>query len=284
LDSLKEQSVNGVMMNMEGGNTVQMEELRAERDMIKDDLEQSQLMIYNLKADMQDLESQLATEQRGWLEQRRSLQEQCQMFQATSSQHREQLEQLKLEYQYIQDELRRHEAAVDSKLQEKDAEIARLMNQSRLRTLNGAANGSSDMEQRVRNLTESLIQKQTVIETLETDRRALTLQLERVERLYREAESAAIRSSSSFVIDMGSDGTTLTSRGVPSFLEESPSDTGVTRGVKKVYGTLNGVSVRLGLVLRRYPTTRVFLFLYCLLLHVWVFFILFTYTPETHPL
>lgn len=39
----------------------------------------------------------------------------------------------------------------------------------------------ADYENRIRQLTESLIQKQTMIESLETEKRALTLQLERTE-------------------------------------------------------------------------------------------------------
>uniref|UniRef100_A0A914WIR4 Golgin-84 n=1 Tax=Plectus sambesii TaxID=2011161 RepID=A0A914WIR4_9BILA len=223
------------------GLAVELEEIRAERDMMKDDLQQTQLMVYNLKAEIQDLETQLTAEQRGSLEQQRSLQEQCQSFQASASQYREQLEQLKMEYQYIQDELRRQHSAVQSKLQEKDAEIARLMSQSTARSLNVSSNG--ELEQRIRLLTENLIQKQTLIEALQTDKNSLGLQLERLERMYREAESAAIRSSS-VAINMGTDSENVSSR-VPAFMRENPYDTGVTRGVKRAYGTLDTLRLAL---------------------------------------
>jgi hypothetical protein len=35
------------------GMAVELEEIRAERDMMKDDLQQTQLMVYNLKAEIQ---------------------------------------------------------------------------------------------------------------------------------------------------------------------------------------------------------------------------------------
>lgn len=97
---------------------VLLEELKTERDILKDDLQQAHLQMYNLKADMQvgkinftnnssthfycfaaifleELETQLATEQRSSLEQQRQLQDQCQTYQQTSAQYREQFEQLK---------------------------------------------------------------------------------------------------------------------------------------------------------------------------------------------
>lgn len=69
---------------------------------------------------------------------------------------------------------------------------------------------------------------------------------------------------------------------VPSFLLESPFDGGMTRRVKKAYGTLDKFSVRLGIFLRRFPIARVFVLLYMGLLHVWVMIVLLTYKPEIH--
>lgn len=78
----------------------------------------------------------------------------------------------------------------------------------------------------------------------------------------------------------------------------SALDAGMTRKVKKAYGTLDTISVRTGVFLRRYPLARVFVFCYgvsiiiniqlsnlilCLLqvlLHFWVFIVLFSYVPS----
>ncbi len=71
---MKQQGENGGSGEEHPGLAIQLEEMRAERDMIKvgtfclknftnyyftvlqDDLEQSQLMVYNLKADLQVLQ------------------------------------------------------------------------------------------------------------------------------------------------------------------------------------------------------------------------------------
>lgn len=78
--------------------------------------------------------------------------------------------------------------------------------------------------------------------------------------MYREAEAAAVKAST--VVNMGnSEESTVHSR-VPAFLRESPYDTGVARGVKRAYTTLDAFSARLGLFLRRYPIARVMILVY----------------------
>lgn len=49
---------------------------------------------------------------------------------------------------------------------------------------------------------------------------------------------------------------------VPSFLEESPFDTNVARRVKRAYSNLDGVSIRTGVFLRRYPLARILMLCY----------------------
>lgn len=74
--------------------------------------------------------------------------------------------------------MRRQQLALQSKLHEKDAEIVRLTNQVVNKTL--ATVTESELESRIRALTENLIQKQMIIENLQTERHSLSLQLERV--------------------------------------------------------------------------------------------------------
>ncbi|CAG2066137.1 unnamed protein product [Timema podura] len=69
---------------------------------------------------------------------------------------------------------------------------------------------------------------------------------------------------------------------VPSFLVESPFDTSVARRVKRAYSSLDAVSIRTGVFLRRYPVARTLVACYMVLLHLWVMLVLFTYTPEAH--
>lgn len=49
---------------------------------------------------------------------------------------------------------------------------------------------------------------------------------------------------------------------VPRFMIESPFDTGMTRRVKRAYSSLDAVSIRTGVFLRRYPFARIFVLCY----------------------
>lgn len=49
---------------------------------------------------------------------------------------------------------------------------------------------------------------------------------------------------------------------VPTFLIESPFDTGVARRVKRAYSTLDSISIRTGVFLRRYPLARILVLIY----------------------
>jgi len=58
--------------------------------------------------------------------------------------------------------------------------------------------------------------------------------------------------------------------------------TGVSRRVRSAYSTLDSLNFRLGQALRRRPAARLLIVIYMMMLHLWVFFVLFTYSPETH--
>lgn len=49
---------------------------------------------------------------------------------------------------------------------------------------------------------------------------------------------------------------------VPQFMRVSPLDAGVTRRVKHAYSTVDSISIRTGIFLRRYPIARVIVFCY----------------------
>lgn len=73
----------------------------------------------------------------------------------------------------------RQQLALQTKLQQKDAEIERLTGQVASRSMH--SHSDNEMETRIRSLTENLIQKQSLIESLQTERHSLLVQLERTE-------------------------------------------------------------------------------------------------------
>jgi len=62
-------------------------------------------------------------------------------------------------------------------------------------------------------------------------------------------------------------------------LQESPFDGAAARQAKRVYSSIDKLSVRVGTTLRRYPVARLFVFLYIVALQLWVLLVLFSQTP-----
>lgn len=77
-------------------------------------------------------------------------------------------------------EIRRQEEAVERKLAEKDIELAKLMEEKRTTKRYDI----NEMEQKISLLSEKLISKQTAIERIESEKRALELRLERSEVIF----------------------------------------------------------------------------------------------------
>ncbi|VDO46923.1 unnamed protein product, partial [Onchocerca flexuosa] len=174
LTSLKENSSNG---SDGAANSVELEELRCEFDLLKDDLQQSQFVIYNLKGDIQELENKLHDEQRVSGVQRENLLKQIHHHLSQANQYKEQMERIQLEYDLLKAEMHRQEEAVERKLAEKDMELTKLMEEKKA----SKRYEIGEMEQKILLLSEKLISKQAVIERIESEKRMLELRLERSE-------------------------------------------------------------------------------------------------------
>lgn len=131
-------------------------------------------------------------------------------------------------------------------------------------------------ENRIRSLTQTLMIKQNTLETVTTERNALRLQLEKLEVEYKNSIDELKRDRVK-VINIQE--TTDERIYVPNFMRVTPHDAGVTRRVKHAYSTLDAISVRTGIFLRRYPLARVFVFSYMVILHIWVLTVLLWYVP-----
>ncbi|XP_066258854.1 golgin subfamily A member 5 isoform X2 [Euwallacea similis] len=134
---------------------------------------------------------------------------------------------------------------------------------------------NGEYESRIRSLTQTLMLKQNKLETITTDRNALKLQLEKLEAEYRK-NIADLKREGVKIINV-QDGERIS---VPHFMRVSPHDAGMTRRVKHAYSSLDAVSIRTGIFLRRYPLARVFVFFYMVILHIWVFTVLLWDVPS----
>ncbi|XP_034942391.1 golgin-84 [Chelonus insularis] len=156
------------------------------------------------------------------------------------------------------------------KLRKQESEISRLKSR-----LSAVSTPSSAVETRLATLTQTLVTKQNELASLTTEKNALKLQLERVEHEYR-------RNLSNMRKGYNVNDTDDAKAQVPEFLMETPFDTGVTRRVKRAYSTLDAISVRIGLFLRRYPLARIFVIIYIAFLQLWVLIVLFFQSPDVH--
>lgn len=155
---------------------------------------------------------------------------------------------------------------------------------------------NSDLEARLRTLTQTSMMKQSNLETVRTERNALRLQLEKLEvrhygqslllrnvsclqgeykkLLSKTQQTTAVKIEA--VNETGEGGLSFISycawnyrsifavkSQVPQFMRVSPLDAGVTKKVKRAYSSLDAISVRAGVFLRQYPLARVFVFSYC---------------------
>lgn len=141
------------------------------------------------------------------------------------------------------------------------------------------------MSGRVESLTQSLVAKQSSLEALTAERNALRLQLERIEHEYRQLQAQQHHQQNwnpkrAPHTSVNVNDTDDAKARLPMFMQETPFDTRVSRRVKRVYSSLDGVGVQLGVFLRRYPLVRILAIFYVVLLHLWVMVVLCSSTPN----
>ncbi|XP_038073252.1 golgin subfamily A member 5-like [Patiria miniata] len=267
----------------EGSSTsgIELEELRNERDSLWEELQMANGRMQQLRSELQELEAMQQSESDTAQDQIRDLEDQLTTSQQQLREVETDLRQKGEELRYVEAESHKTKMSLQTRLQDREEEIQKLRNQ--LTARNTSSTSQMELESRLHALTESLIQKQTVLEALSTEKNSLVMQLERAERQYKEHQLNTARSESHTVTMRSSDDDEGTrQRGLPSFLRETPLDAVVTKNVKRAANTIDKFSVRLGVFLRRYPIARLFVIAYMILLHIWVMIVLLTYTPEIH--
>ncbi|CAG2111158.1 unnamed protein product [Medioppia subpectinata] len=206
------------------------------------------------------------------------------------------LKQAREESRYYQSDLAQSRQSLESRIGDRDVEIEKLRKQLvSKRSAGTAAANAEEYEERFRALTDNLIQKQTLVESLSSERHSLSLQLERSEQRLRDAMAAGggqkgaevaigIHHSPSFtnLVNRNSSASGGGGGSVRPLMEDYPGDGHVTRRVKRAYGQIDAFSIRLGNFLRAYPSARAGVLVYIIILHLWVAFVLIYYEPEQH--
>lgn len=272
--SLREGS--GALGEAAGVSSIEYDTIKQEKDMFKEEILQSRMTIENLRVELADMEAQMQQENDATQDTIRSLEDTI----AEEKRRREDTEheilKQKQELQFAVEELHKQKTTFQNRLSERESEIDKLKHQLSTKYMSSAT--EIELESRVKELTESLIQKQTTVETLSTEKNSLGLQLERLGQQYNDMQQSVMRTNAT-VIPVHDDDVR---QRLPLFMREVPTDTAVTRKMKMAANSIDKFSIRLGVFLRRYPVARVFVILYMVLLHLWVMIVLLTYQPEIH--
>ncbi|XP_062851782.1 golgin subfamily A member 5 [Trichomycterus rosablanca] len=278
ISSLKEGSALEAL-DAGGAVEVELEELRHEKELQREDIQKLQAQIQTLRSEIQDLENQAVVEAENWREQQVLLQEQNTQQSRAKQEVEAELERCKQELNYVEEEHHRTKSTLQSRIKDREDEIQKLRNQLTNKALSSSS--QVELEGRLHQLTETLIQKQTMLEALSTEKNSLVFQLERLEQQLKSAQGG--QSSGSHINMAAVDGPGARQRNTPVLFSDQDSTTGVYGKVRKAASTIDRFSIRLGIFLRRYPMARVFVIIYMALLHFWVMIVLLTYTPEMHP-
>uniref|UniRef100_A0A3B5K6T1 Golgin subfamily A member 5 n=1 Tax=Takifugu rubripes TaxID=31033 RepID=A0A3B5K6T1_TAKRU len=259
-----------------GAMTVELEDLRHEKELQKEEIQKLQGQLHTLQIEIQDLENQAMTEVESWREQQLQFEEQLASQTRAKQEAEVEVERCKQEIQYLEEDHHRAKTTLQSRVKDREDEIQKLRNQLTNKTI---SNSQTELENRLHQLTETLIQKQTMLEALGTEKSSLVFQLERLEQQLKSAQGG--QSGGSAINMTNLEGPGARQRNTPVLFSDLDSP-GVYGRVRKAASTIDRFSIRLGIFLRRYPMARVFVILYMAVLHLWVMIVLLTYTPEMH--
>ncbi|KPI94256.1 Golgin subfamily A member 5 [Papilio xuthus] len=238
----------------------QMKVLKEERDDLSEQISKVKEESEKIKISMGEMVSRNAAVERIVIALRDALKEE------RSARTRFEMESVSLEKELkaMHVEMGQTIAKLRASLQAKESELNKIRDSqsaptSDVSSLNVAdydvAQAAMDSE-RVQHLSQLLVQKQGKVEALLADNNTLRIQLDKLQTKYRTEVSSARAQLHSVVVQ-------------ESRARYSPAD------------TLAKMSLRIGHMSRRYPILRVFIIFYMIGLHLWVFTVLFTNTPET---
>ncbi|NXX89821.1 GOGA5 protein, partial [Centropus bengalensis] len=279
INSLKEGSgIEGLDSNT--ASTMELEELRHERDTQREEIQKLMGQIQQMRTELQDMETQQVSEAESVREQFQDLQEQIAAHKTAKQEAEAELERQKQELHYTEEELYRTKNTLQSRIKDREEEIQKLRNQLTNKALSSSS--QTELENRLHQLTETLIQKQTMLESLSTEKNSLVYQLERLEQQLKAIQGTSTNGPSINMAGIDSaEGARM--RNVPVLFSDMDTNmAGMYGRVRKAASSIDQFSIRLGIFLRRYPIARVFVIIYMALLHLWVMIVLLTYTPEMH--
>lgn len=264
---------------------LELEDVKNERDLLREEVSSLLMQLESARMELAEAEAQ-SVQDRETLEDRlsSSTQDICDLKDKIETFSTD-LATSKQELSFAHEQLHRDRIQFQEATLQQSAENDDLKRQ--IETQASSTASSADMEARLHALAENLITKQTTIESLTTEKTSLKLQLERLSTSTSNIANMGVGNRSSAVTipvddDRPDFNGAQTRVRLPLLFREAPDDTGVTRGVKRAATSLDALGIKIGVFFRRYPVARVFALVYAFVLHLWVFIVLLTYTPEMH--
>lgn len=260
---------NGLNINEESKFLIeQLESVRDERDELSVVLDQVRSELDEMKQLVGQLESRHVAAERVVAALRDALKEE----RAARNRAESQSAALSNELKTFQEETNQTISNLSDSLREKEAELTRMRESSTsVRTSDSSALNVADYDvtqdtidnDKIYYLTQSLVQKQGKIDSLLADNNTLRIQLDKLESKYK-AELSKQRATNTHSVVHFQDDCRARSR---NYVSDSSVAT---------------LSMRIGLLMRRYPIFRLFILVYMIGLHLWVFTVLLSNTPDTY--
>ncbi|KRX89910.1 Golgin subfamily A member 5 [Trichinella pseudospiralis] len=273
IESLKEDALKHAS-NVQSTAAVDVSDApKAEPDLFEQSAIDANVQLDQLR-NQTDLETRLLAEQQQQLMNKvQHLEDQLHLENMQSVQYRMKISELQQQLHTARAELHEVQETLELKLKEKDKEIDRLTREISVVLSKQCRN--CDSPSRIKSLMDNLIRKQNIIEQMEIERQAMQFQLQRLEATSVDCDSTA-RYHGYYKLDSLSK--YANQLRVPNCLMSSQ--------LMAVYNTvllrLFALTECLESVLLGYPLSRFLFMFYVILLHFWVLFVLFTYTPEMH--
>uniref|UniRef100_A0A1I8I1N0 Golgin-84 n=2 Tax=Macrostomum lignano TaxID=282301 RepID=A0A1I8I1N0_9PLAT len=265
--------------------SAEVDALRQERELLREEAQRAKLAAEGLRCDVEDLEAQMQSESETFRKTMSGLEAQLESERLARLAAEEEAQAARREASQQRDLWLRDKSELSQRLAQAEAELDALRRQSAPQLLRSGAGTSvasggqdgGELEARIRSLTESLIQKQTALESSNAEKASLRLMVEQLEsRLSERTHHATSLAQES--------GLSSRSSQAPQsdYIRIHMQDPPYARHMKRAVNTLDKAGVKLGVFLRRYPMARMLFLAYIGLLHLWVLLVLLTYQPEMH--
>ncbi|KAH8382378.1 hypothetical protein KR009_003225 [Drosophila setifemur] len=257
--------------------------LQIEHDALKQELEHSNEELQKVHLQLEDY---LAQERQRQLElssarqREETLSKELRQAREQSLTSESEQRMLTQELASLRQQLSNQMAASATRLQEREQQLQVMRQRLSEEANTGAKN---NYETRLKALTQSLVERQGLLERVLSERNALRLQHENAQMQLQAKNMHMVEMES----QRGSSRNPLLSNTTddakaqfPLLMHPSPFDNRVARRFKRALRQADSMGIRVGTFLRRYPMMRVSVIVYVALLHLWVMFVLLSTTPN----